>query len=211
MKYMLTVTLLGIAVVGCSSRSSPLASVTETTHSNPDIAEIAPEERFTQEFHTGEADSPLPVMSPNVPAILLTPVAGNDTTSPTDSFSTGNWQTFTSSALGISLAYPTDWLAAEEADGILFTSPTGMTSQMRADTSGIDQDEFKIGNQYCTSRTNEHHLTAEICADRNSFLYTAKFSLQTADGATRWLSLSTKNRGAGEVFEVMFESLQLTH
>jgi hypothetical protein len=212
MKYMLTFSFLGIVIVGCSSQPNVDASVTETTQSNPDIATIAPEGRLTEEAPTGQADSALPVMTPNAPPILLTPIQGNDTTSPaSDSLSTEHWQTFTSSALGVSLKYPADWSAVEETNGVIFTSTNGTTIQMKVDTSSVSNDEFRIANQYCTSRTNQHNLTAEICADRISFLYTAKFNLQKADGSTEWLTLSTKNRATGEVFEAMFNSLQLTN
>jgi hypothetical protein len=111
----------------------------------------------------------------------------------------------------VSLAYPPDWSAVEEADGVLFTSPSGTTIQMKADPSSVDNDKFRIGNQYCTSRTNEHDLTAEVCADTLSFIYTAKFTLPKTDGSTQWLTLSTKTRATGEVFEAMFNSVQLTN
>ena len=212
MKYILTLTLLGMAVAGCSSQPDPDVSVEETTQSNPDIANIAPEGRFTEEVPTGETDSSLPVMTPNAPPIILTPVQGNATTSsPPNSLTTENWRTFTSSALGVSLEYPSDWLVMEEADGAIFTSPSGGIIQMKADTSSMNKDEIKTGNQYCTSRTNEHNLTAEVCADRISFIYTAKFTLQKADGSTQWLTLSTKSRATGEVFEAIFNSVQVTN
>jgi hypothetical protein len=212
MKRILTLTLLGIVVAGCSSQPELDTSVTETTQSNPDIANIAPEGRFTEAVPTGEIDSPLPVMTPSAPPIILTPVQENDTTSsPPNSLSTENWQTFTSSALGVSLEYPSDWSAVEEADSVIFTSPSGTTIQMKADTSSMNKDEFKIGNRYCASRTNEHDLTAEVCADTISFIYTAKFTLQKADGSTQWLTLSTKTRATGEIFEAMFNSVQLTN
>jgi hypothetical protein len=210
MNYRLTLTLLGMVVAGCSSR--PGATARDTTQSNPDIANIAPEGRFTGEVPPSETASRLQVMTPNAPPIILTPIQGNNTTSPTpDSLSTENWQTFTSSALGVSLEYPSDWSAMEEADGVLFTSPSGTTIQMKADLSSAKNNELKIGNQYCTSRTNAHQLTAEICADTISLNYMAKFSLPKADGSTRWLTLSTKTRATGEVFEAMFNSVQLTN
>lgn len=212
MKYILTFTLLGIVIVGCSSQPDGDASVTESSKSNPDIANIAPEERFTEELPTRQTASSLPAMTPHAPPILLTPVQGNDTTSSTPNpISTENWQTFTSSALGVSLEYPSDWSAVEEADGVTFTSPRGTTIQMKADTSNVNNDEFRTPNRYCTSRTNKHGLTAEVCADRTSSIYTAKFSLQKADGSTKWLTLSTKNRATGEVFEAMFNSVRLTN
>ncbi len=76
-------------------------------------------------------------------------------------------------------------------------------------------NEFKIGNQYCTSRTNPQGQTAEVCADNASLTYTATFTLQKADGATQGIAtqqviLLTKTRTVGNVFEAMFNSLQPT-
>ena len=199
-----------MAVAGCSSQPDLSTSVPPTTESKPDIANIAPEGKLTEVFPTNQSDSSLSIMTPNAPPIVLTPIQGEETTaSPSNSLATENWQTFTSSALGVSLEYPSDWSAAEEADRVLFTSPAGATIQMKADTSSINNDELKIGNHYCTSRTNEQNLTAEVCANTTSFLYTAKFTLQKANDSTEWLTLSTKARAAGEVFERMFNSVRL--
>jgi hypothetical protein len=211
MNHIFTLTLLGMVVAGCSSQPNVDTSVTQAAQSNPDIANIAPEGRFTEEIPTSETDSHLPVMTPNAPPIILTAIQGNNTTSSTpDSLSTENWQTFTSSALGVSLEYPSDWSVVEEADGVVFASPSGTTIQMKADSSSVNNNEIKIGNQYCTSRTNAHQLTAEVCADMISFIYTAKFTLPNANGSTRRLTLSTTSRSNGEVFEAMFNSVQLT-
>jgi len=212
MKYILTFTLLGIVVAGCSAQPSRDASVTESTQSNPDIANIAPEGKFTEEAPTGETDSALPVMTPNAPPILLTPIQGNDTSSSTpSSLSTENWKTFTRSALGVSLEYPSDWSVTEGTDSVAFTSPKGATIQLKLNTANVNNDEFKVGNQYCTSRTNQHHLTADICVDHASFTYIAQFALQQEDGSTQRLTLMTTTRATGEVFEAMFNSVQLTN
>ena len=211
MKHIVTIMLLGIVVASCSSPPSRDVSIREMTQRNPDIANIAPEGRFTEEAPVDEKDSPLPIITPNAPPIILTPIQGNETSpSPSNPLSTEHWKTFTSSVLGVSLEYPADWLAEEETDRVLFTSPSGATIQMRADTSPINNGEFKIGNRYCTSRINAHDLIAEVCADRSSFLYTAQFALQDPNGAPQWVTLSTETHAAGEVFEVMFNSVRLT-
>ena len=74
-----------------------------------------------------------------------------------------------------------------------------------------NNNEFKIGNQHCTSRTNEYGLTADICVDNASFIYSATFALQQADGLTQGLILMTKTRTAADVFEGMFNSLRQTN
>jgi hypothetical protein len=48
MKYKLTFILLGIVVAGCSSQPGLDISVTATNENNLDIANIAPEGRFTE-------------------------------------------------------------------------------------------------------------------------------------------------------------------
>jgi hypothetical protein len=80
---------------------------------------------------------------------------------------------------------------------------------LEAVETNADNDETRIGNQYCTSRTNSHDLTADICVDQSSFSYTAKFTVELADGSTRWFMLTTKSRTTGDVFEAMFNSLRL--
>lgn len=208
MRYLLTMTLLGIVVAGCSSRPNTSKSAKEISPHNPDIANVAPEGRLT-EAAPSETTSSLPVVTANPTAIPLTPIRGNTTApSTTNPVSTGNWQTFTSAALGVAVNYPSDWSVAEEADGATFTSPNGATIQLKQGTANPNNNEFKIGNQYCTSRTNEHGQTADICVDNASFTYTAKFTLQKADGSTQWVTLMTKTRTAGDVFEGMFNSLQ---
>jgi hypothetical protein len=212
MKYLLTLSVLGIVIVGCSAQPSTSDSAKDAHPDNPDIANVAPEGRFTEEAAPSEPDSSLPVMTVNSPPILLTPIQGNTPEPSTEnSVSPGNWQIFTSSTLGVTVTYPPDWSVVEEADNITFTSPSGATIQMTADSANTNNKEFKIGNQYCTSRTNERGQIADICVDNAAFIYTAKFSLQKADGSTHWVTLITKTRTVGDIFEAMFNSLQPTN
>ena len=208
MKYLLALTLLGIAVAGCASRQKTSESAKDAPPNNPDIANVAPEGRLTEAAPT-EPTSSLPVMTANPTAIPLTPIQGNTPVpSMTNPLSTGNWQTFTSATLGVTINYPSDWSVAEEADGATFTSPNGATIQLKQSTASQSGNEFKIGNQYCTSRTNEHNQTADICVDNASFTYTANFTLAKTDGSIQKVMLMTKTRSVGDVFEAMFNSLQ---
>jgi len=212
MRYLLTLALLGIVIAGCSARPNASESAKEVPPNNPDIANKAPEDRIIEETSPGETDPALPVMTVKSPPILLTPIQGNTPEPSTEtSASSGNWQTFTSSTLGVAVNYPSDWSVAEAANGATFTSPAGATIQLKEDTTNTNSKEFKVGNQYCTSRTNEHGQTADICVDNASFIYTAKFTLQKADGSTQWVTLMTKTRTVGDVFEAMFNSLQSTN
>jgi hypothetical protein len=210
MRYLLVLILVGIVIAGCSSRPEADEPAKETAQDNRGIPDIAPEGRITEEAVPNEADSSLPVMTADSPPILLTPVQGNATPPSTpNSPSLQNWQTFISSALGIAVDYPLDWSVAEETDGVTFTSPQGTTITLQAANAVRDSNETGIGNQRCTSRTNSYGLTADICVDQASFIYTAKFTLLLADGSTRWFMLTTKNRTTGDVFEGMFNSLRL--
>lgn len=199
MQYLLTLTLLAIVITGCSSRSNT---------GKPDIADVAPEGRLTEVAPT-EAASSLPVTTANPTAIPLKPMRGN-TPAPSTTIPTGNWQTFTSTALGVTVNYPPDWSVSEETGAVIFTSPKGATIQLKPDTTNRSNKGFKTGNQYCTSRANEHGQTAEVCVDRASFTYSARFAIQKADSSIQQVTLTTKTRTAGEVFEAMFNSLQPT-
>jgi hypothetical protein len=212
MRYILTLTLLGIVIAGCSPRPSASKSAKEVPPDAPDIANVAPEDRTIEEATPSDKDPSLPVITPKSPAILLTPIQGDSPEpSPEDSSPPENWQTFTSTTLGITVNYPTDWSVAEGSDGVTFTSPSGATIQLLEDTAATNDNETKIGNQYCTSRTNEYGQTADICVDNASFIYTAKFTLRKEDGSTHWVTLMTKTRTAGEVFEAIFNSLKPTN
>lgn len=206
MRYLLALILIGIVSAGCAADES----TKEIAQGNQGIPDVAPEGRMIEEVVTNEADSSLPVMTVDSPPILLTPVQGNATTPiAQNSPSPDNWQTFTSTALGVAVDYPLDWSVAEETDGGTFTSPSGATITLQTGNAYGDSNETRIGNEYCTSRTNSYGLTADICVDNASFIYTAKFALKLADGSARWLTLTTETRRTGDVFEAMFNSVRL--
>jgi hypothetical protein len=212
MKYLASLILLGMVIAGCSAQPSASESAKDVHPDNPDIANVAPEGRTIEEVPPSDTGPSLPVVTANSPPILLTPIQGNTPEPSTeDAAPRGNWQTFISTALGVTVSYPPDWSVAEETNGALFTSPNGAQIELKADTANTNNKEFKIGNQYCTSRTNEHGQVADICVDNAAFIYTAKFSLQKADGSTQWVTLMTKTRTVGKVFETMFNSLQPTN
>jgi len=105
MRYLLVFILFGIVMAGCSADES----TKETAQDNREIPDIAPEGRITEEAGMNETDSSLPLMTADLPHILLTPIQGNATPpSTSNSSSSQNWQTFTSSALGVALDYPLD-------------------------------------------------------------------------------------------------------
>jgi hypothetical protein len=212
MRYFLTLILIGMVLAGCSStpRADQQEGSSNSASGNPDIASIAPEGKVTDATNEADSSSPDIVMTVNSPAIQLTPIQGNTSTSSTPvPLSTENWQTYKNAALGIAVDYPPDWSITEQSDGAIFTSPVNTTILLKQESTNQDSNEIRIGNTRCTSRMNSNNLTAEVCVDTASFTYTAKFTLPFADGSTRWLTLSTKTRTTGDVFEVMFNSVRL--
>ena len=202
--------LFAFGLAACSTTSRKDETTNVGTPDSRGIHDIASEGRITEVASPYEANSSLPIITADSPPILLTPIQGNDTPVLTPSPSkSDNWQTFTSSALGIALDYPLDWSVTEQTDSIIFTSPQGTTITLQVSNTLRDSNETKIGNQRCTSRTNLYGLTADICVGNSSFIYTATFTLQLGDGSTQLLTLTTKTRTTGDVFEEMFNSLYL--
>ena len=143
MRYLLVFILFGIVMAGCSADES----TKETAQDNREIPDIAPEGRITEEAGMNETDSSLPLMTADLPHILLTPIQGNATPpSTSNSSSSQNWQTFTSSALGVALDYPLDWSAAEEIDGAIFTSPQGRTILLKGVKTDNESNETRIAH-----------------------------------------------------------------
>jgi hypothetical protein len=209
-RWFLLTLALAFGVASCSSMPRRNETTNEGAPDNRGIHDVAPEGRITEEAGSNEAESSLPVMTADPTAILLTPIPGDATPLPEqNTLSTADWQTFTSTALGIAVDYPSDWSVVEETESAVFTSPQGATISLQGANTARDNNETRIGNQRCTSRTNPYGLTADLCVENVSFLYRATFSLQAEDGSTRALTLLTKTRTVGDVFEGMFNSLRL--
>jgi hypothetical protein len=209
-RWFILALMLAFGLASCSSTPRRNETTNEGAPDNQGIHDVAPEGRITEEAARNEADSSLPVMTADSPPILLAPVQGNATPPPEQNVpASEDWQTFTSTALGVAVDYPVDWSVAEEIDGAIFTSPQGTTITLQAANAVHDNNETRMGNQCCTSRTNPYGLTANICVGNSSFLYTATFTLQLGDGSTRWLTLLTRTRTAGDVLEGMFNSVRL--
>lgn len=217
MRYVLTLILLGTLLAGCAP-ASVMESATQDASSgvpspgNQKIMSVATEGRFTEEAPTKDAGSPASVMTVNSPPIVLTSIQANLTPlAPTLApSSTENWNTYKSTSLGVTVNYPPDWTVAEKSGVATFTSPQGATVSLQAANPGSANNEFRIGNQYCTTRINSHQQTARVCADNASFTYSATFTLQAADGSMKGVMLITKTRSAGTVFEAMIDSLRPT-
>ena len=209
-RWFILTLMLAFSLASCSSTPRRNETTNERAPDNQGIHDIASEGRITEQAGPNEVDPSLPVMTADSPPILLTPVQGDVTPPPAQNVpASEDWQTFTSNALGVAVDYPVDWSVAEERDGAIFTSPQGTTITLQAANAVHDNNETRVGNQRCTSRTNPYGLTADICVGNSSFLYTATFAFQLGDGSTRWLTLLTRTRTTGDVFEGMFNSLRL--
>jgi len=213
MRFFLTIILIGIVIAGCSSApaSNQQESTNNSTSGNIDIARIAPEGKVTEDVATNEANSSSPtiVMTVNSPAIQLTSIQGNTSTSSTPvPISTENWQMYTNNSLGITVDYPTDWSISEQDDGAIFSSPTNSTIQLKVTNANSSGNEIRIINQRCTSQTNAYNLTADICVENSPFSYTAKFAVKSPDGSAQWLTLTTTARDTAIFFHAMFNSVR---
>ena len=214
MRYLPILVLLGIILAGCSPASNQGSAANGASSGNPGIASIATEGRLTEEAPTQSttSSSPLPVMTVNSPPIVLTPVQGNPANvGPTPTpLSTENWKTFSSASLGVAVDYPANWSVTEQSGEATFTSPQGATIKLQAANPSGQNNEFRIGNQYCTTRTNKYNQTAEVCADNSSFTYSATFTLSSTGSSPRGLMLITKDRSSGKIYEAMIDSLRPT-
>ena len=220
MRFYLILVLIGLVTASCSPSVRASAIPTPKNMSNVpagniNIASVATEGAVTEDANSGGTTSPSPstVMTVNPTPIILTPIQGNTVNPPptAPSLVTTGWQTYTNAALDISVDYPSEWSIAEQPDGAVFTSPQGTTISLKESKTDVNSNEFKIGNQHCTSRTNAHNLTATICADTISINYSATFNLKAADGSVQWLVLSTTTRETASVFETMFNTVRLNH
>jgi hypothetical protein len=114
------------------------------------------------------------------------------------------WQTYTSLALGLAVAYPADWTVTENGAGASFTSPQGVTialegGQVRptASPAGLD----------CSDVINTNGRTAETCFDAAASRYSALFKMP-AGAPTAWVVLSTISKEKPVVYLQMFDSLR---
>jgi hypothetical protein len=210
MKYLLTLILFGALLTSCSFASTVENATQEVPSGNRNIASVATEGKVTEEVATQEANAGV-VMTVDPTPVILKPIQGNITIpDPTPTpYAHEGWQTFTSATLGIAVDYPADWTMTEQTDGATFTSPQAATIKLKTAKTSSNNNETRIGNQRCTSRTNAYSLTADICVDSISFSYSAKFLLPNGNEA-QWLSLTTTTRTIGAVFEAMFNSVRLT-
>jgi hypothetical protein len=117
------------------------------------------------------------------------------------------WQTFSSTSLGVTVAYPPNWSASERAEGVTFTSPEGMTVQLQLVSAGSEQGP-STASQACNLLVNANGVSVEVCGGGATPFYQANFHVLKTDGSVETLQLSTSDPRALDVYRAMLNSLQ---
>ena len=197
MKKLLISILLGAFLTGCGAvanvenvKKAPATG----NQGNPQPAIKSPMSETASPQPAGPGSKGL-VITVRPPMVPIAPVSGSGPAQ--------GWQTFTSTALGVAVDYPSSWSAVEQADGVLFTSPGGATIRLQKDSSSNPPAE----GQDCSTLINTYGQTGRLCVDTARSHYSAVFQKAGA-GSTAWLSLSTVSSEKPTVFYQMFDSLR---
>jgi hypothetical protein len=204
MKNLLTIVLVGFLIAGCSP--APNAQADARNHP-ASLATGIPATETGGAGGSTSSSNPLAI-TVRPPAILLGPIQGTPVipvSTPTPVMLAG-WQTFTSPALGVAVDYPGDWSASENADGIAFTSPQGLTVRMQA--NGADGSQMNSKGGDCSTLINSYSETVEVCVDSSLDIYSASINLPSAEGDAREVILSTTGRTALDIYKGMLDSLR---
>lgn len=151
MKHLLTITILVFIVAGCSSAPPQNEVVSnaanaETPHSTFS-GSTGMDNAVTDNSATEQPTTALQPMSitagpPMLPVLI--------TTMPSE-----GWQSFTSTSLGVTMDYPSDWSVIEQTDGVTFTSPRGKTIQLQVITTSSDNADSGNNNRQCATLINK--------------------------------------------------------
>jgi hypothetical protein len=190
------IVLLAVGLSGCSAMI-PLGQAAIST---------APELGVPTGTTSGSAPLVVTVRPPSIYLGPGTPPA-NSAPTPLPNLPQG-WQTFTSPSLGVSLEYPADWFVDQQANGITFRSPQGMTIFLQLDS--VNNDQMTDKNQDCTTLINTYGLSSKVCVDASAATYGASFDLMGTDGTIRRIVLSTQDKQALDVYQGMLNSLRLS-
>ena len=190
------IVLLAVGLSGCSAMI-PLGQAATS---------ITPELGAPTGTSSGSASLAVTVRPPSIYLGPGTPPA-NSAPTPLPSLLQG-WQTFSSPNLGVRLEYPADWFVDQQANGITFRSPRGMTIFLQL--GSVNNDQMTDKNQDCTTLINAYGLSSEVCVDGSATFYTASFDLTGADGTIQRIVLSTQDKQALEIYQEMLNSLRLS-
>lgn len=121
------------------------------------------------------------------------------------------WQQYQSANLGISIAYPAGWSAAENEGEVAFTAPGGaniLLDQVQA--SDLSPQDFlnqnQLPNTRCSSGKNSYGVQYHTCFDTIALSTTAYLVINPTQGSTKFFTLSTFTRGNLDVFNAMLAS-----
>lgn len=115
--------------------------------------------------------------------------------------------------MGISIAYPADWSAAENNGEVTFTSPSGdvihLDQIQASDLSPQDfLDQNQLPNTRCTSGKTPQSVQYRSCFDTIAFSTSAYLVINPPQGSAKYFTLSTFARGDLDVFNAMLDSFK---
>lgn len=136
-------------------------------------------------------------------ALVPTPTAALPPSSPTP-----GWKTLVSVNLPVTIDYPPEWSVNEQASGVSFTSPSGISIQLaKVETGGLSPEEFlrenQLPNTRCSTSMNSYGIRVRVCFDMISGSYSADFVVTPSEGTPQLLSMSMLGKGDLQVFEGM--------
>ena len=207
MRYSLTVFLIATMLAGCSGGPN-IESTTQKASAGGTSAALnatptSPEMAQAITKATTSVSKPM-VITVRPPLIPIEPIEGTPALPVPTPGPIQGWQTFTSSALGVAVDYPTDWSVTENDEGAKFTSPQGVVILLQVDKN--KSDSLSTG-QDCTTLINSYGQTGELCFDAASSGYNAAFKA-TADASRAWMTLSVVSPEKPTVFYQMFDSFR---
>ena len=160
----------------------------------------------------GRSESTLTVKPNPTNTLALTTSASTPSGALSPSLPPTGWITFVSDNLA-AIDYPPDWSVNEQASGVTFTSPSGISIQLaKVDTGSLSPEEFLSENQLpntrCSTSVNSYSTPVFICFDTISGSYTAEFVVTLSQGTQQLLSMSMLRKGDLQVFEEMVGSVR---
>ncbi len=204
MRFLISLILVGFVIAGCSSPSQMNSAASEPSE-NTNSPVNSSGDPFQKATASQDSASSAPLaVTVRPPSIYVGPAQG---TPPADvptppAVEPGDWQTFTSPDLGVSVDYPSSWSVDYRDRTATFTSLQGQSIRLQVAEAGNRQD--------CATLINSHGLSVDACVDTSTFTYSAKFSVESKDGSSSQLMLSTTGQAALEVYNQMLDSLRPT-
>jgi hypothetical protein len=123
------------------------------------------------------------------------------------------WQQYHSSDMGIKIAYPAGWSAAENKGEVTFTSPGGDVIYLdQVQANGLSPQDFldqnQLPNTHCSSGKNPQGVQYRSCFDTIALSTSAYLVINSTQGSPQFFTLSTFDRGGLDIFNAMLASFQ---